>query len=121
MTKIKVILIGVAIAIAYVCGYSNANTKAELEMTRYKLDLAESMKSALLKEKEKYDLKEQTLIDSFNRDRDQYDGRVRQLESKLRAKSSCEKVTGERDRALKLAVEGEKLLKDARRYIEALK
>ena len=120
-SKIKLIVVLVVTVSAYFFGYSNATTKADLEMTRYKLDLAESMKASLKKEREKYVLKEQTLIDSFNRDRDQYDERVRQLENKLRANSNCEKVTSERNRALELAVEGEKLLKDAGRYIQSLK
>lgn len=121
MNRVYLILIGVAVIVAFVMGHSVATTKAELEFTQFKLQQAEAFKVVLKEEQEKYALKEQTLIDSFKRDRQHYDDRVRQLEAKLRSRGDLEAVTSERDRCLKLAVEGENLLKEAGRIIDALK
>lgn len=121
MNRVYLILIGVAVIVAFVMGHSVATTKAELEFTQFKLQQAEAFKVVLKEEQEKYALKEQTLIDSFKRDRQHYDDRMRQLESKLRSRGDLEAVTSERDRCLKLAVEGEALLRQAESIVEALK
>lgn len=102
-------------------GHSVATTKADLEFTQYKLQQAEAFKVVLKEEQEKYAHKEKSLVDSFKRDRKHYDDRVRQLEAKLRSGGDLEAVTRQRDRCLKLAVEGENLLKEAGRIIDALK
>ena len=101
-------------------GHSVATTKAELEFTQFKLQQAEAFKVVLKEEQKKHALKEQTLIDSFKRDRQHYDDRVRQLEAKLRSRGDLEAVASERDRCLKLAVRGEGLLRRADAIIEAL-
>ena len=121
MNRLYAFLVGVALIVSYAMGHSVATTEADLEMARYKLDLAESMKASLLKEKEKYALKEQTLIDSFKRDRQHYDARVRQLERKLSARADCKEIARERDGGFELAVEGERLLLEAQRIVESLR
>lgn len=120
MNRVYLILIGVAVIVAFVMGHSVATTKAELEFTQFKLQQAEAFKVVLKEEQEKYALKEQTLIDSFKRDRQHYDDRMRQLESKLRSRGDLEAVTSERDRCLKLAVEGEALLRQAESIVGTL-
>ena len=121
MKRAYLLIGGVALIVAFAIGHSVATTKADLEFTQYKLQQAEAFKVVLKEEQEKYALKEQTLIDSFKRDRKHYDDRVRQLERKLSARADCQEITSQRDGSLKLAVEGENLLKEAGRIINALK
>lgn len=121
MKRAYLLIGGLALIVAFAIGHSVATTKADLEFTQYKLQQAEAFKVALKEEQEKYAHKEKTLVDSFKRNRKHYDDRVRQLEAKLRSRGDLEAVTSERDRCLKLAVEGEALLREAEFIVESLK
>lgn len=121
MKRAYLLIGGLALIVAFAIGHSVATTKADLEFTQYKLQQAEAFKVALKEEQEKYAHKEKTLVDSFKRNRKHYDDRVRQLERKLSARADCQEITSQRDGSLKLAVEGENLLKEAGRIINALK
>ena len=121
MRKIYLFVFGIALIVAFVMGHSVATTKAELEFTQFKLQQAEAFKVVLKEEQEKYALKEQTLIDSFKRDRQHYDDRMRQLERKLSARADCKEISRQRDGGFELAVEGERLLLEAQRIVESLR
>lgn len=121
MKKIYFVLACLVCFACYCFGHINATTEAELKFAQLQLEQAEIFKMALKKEQEKYATKEEILIKRFKSDNDHYHDRMRQLESKLKARSDCQTITSERNRSVKLAIEGERLLKEADRIIEALK
>lgn len=121
MNYLKLILVvGVAV-FSYFAGYDKAEDKYKLEISEKENAQQTVVIDDQGKAKEEYEAKLKKLVADYNVERKRYDDRVRQLEAKLRSRGDLETVRGERDRALKLAVEGEKLLKDAGRYIEAMK
>lgn len=121
----KYLIAGAVVALglwgAYDRGYEQAKTEATLKIESMKLDHANQIIEAQNKEKERYEQKEKDLVARYDADRKHYVDRVRQLEAKLRSRGDLEAVTSERDRCLKLAVEGEALLREAESIVEALK
>ena len=121
----KYLIVGAVVALglwgAYDKGYEQAETEATLKIESMKLDHANLIIEAQNKEKERYEQKEKDLVARYDADRKHYVDRMRQLESKLKARSDCQTITSERNRSVKLAIEGERLLKEADRIIEALK
>lgn len=109
------------LAVSYCAGYWHAKKSGDLEFANYKLELAEKFNQDLEKEKKEYEEREKNLIAAFERDNLSRVDRMRQLEQKLRERADCSKVTSERARAFELAIEGEQLLFEARRIIEAMK
>ncbi len=119
--KVFVICAVVVLTVAYGAGYLHAKKSSDLEFANFKLELADKFNKDLLEEQKKYEAREKNLIASFNSDIVLRTERMRQLEQKLQSKPDCQKVTGERNRALELATRGEELLLEARRFIEAMK
>ena len=66
-----------------------------------------------------YEKREKALIASYLADRDRQLERMRNLESKLRARSNVEAVASERSQCLRLVTEGAGLVEEGRRIIEA--
>lgn len=121
MTYLKLILVvGVAV-FSYLAGYDKAEDKYKLEISEKENAQQTVVIDDQDKAKEEYEAKLKKLVADYNVERKRYDDRVRQLEAKLRSRGDLEAVTSERDRCLKLAVEGENLLKEAGRIIDALK
>ena len=121
MTYLKLILVvGVAV-FSYLSGYDKAEDKYKLEISEKENAQQTVVIDDQDKAKEEYEAKLKKLVADYNIERKRYDDRVRQLEAKLRSGGDLEAVTRQRDRCLKLAVEGENLLKEAGRIIDALK
>ena len=121
MTYLKLILVvGVAV-FSYLAGYDKAEDKYKLEISEKENAQQTVVIDDQDKAKEEYEAKLKKLVADYNIERKRYDDRVRQLEAKLRSGGDLEAVTRQRDRCLKLAVEGENLLKEAGRIIDALK
>ena len=93
-----------------------------LKADRERLELETAQKEVIIKAqteaKEKYDAKVEALTRELESVRTNADNRVRELEARRNAKPrdpACHE-----DDALRLAVEGEKLLKEADSYLKAL-
>lgn len=109
---------------AYQCysmGYEKAEHIYKLELSEIDRKNKQAIIDAQFNEKEKYELKTKALVANYNNEHKRYSDRVRQLEAKLRTSGDLEAVTSERDRCLKLAVEGEALLREAEFIVESLK
>ena len=121
MTYLKLILVvGVAV-FSYLAGYDKAEDKYKLEISEKENAQQTVVIDDQGKAKEEYEAKLKKLVADYNDERKRYNDRVRQLEAKLRTSGDLEAVTSERDRCLKLAVEGEALLREAEFIVESLK
>lgn len=119
--SLKVIAVIAVIGGAYYFGYSVAETKGELAITQLKESIYEQHRLEQESVRLEYEKKTKELVANYNSDINRYAFRLRQLESKLKATGDLESVRGERDRCLALAVRGERLLRRADGFIEALK
>ena len=105
----------------YEQGYDKAETRGNLVLAQKDQEYAQKVIEEQLAAKERYEDKQKELIASFNADKQRDAVRLRQLERKLRTNADVAAVKRERDECLKLAVEGEGLLREARTIIEALR
>lgn len=104
--------LGLALKCAYEFGRSDG-----IEYEQQKRQIAiEEVQNEL---KVKYETAQKNLIASHDAERSLYDERMRQLESYRHAAGSLEACASDRERALRLAISGEKLLKRADGYLEA--
>ena len=107
--------------VAFACGSYHTQSKYEAKIKEMEATYAQAVIDAQLEEKKKYEAKQEDLLRRFNDDARHHAERVRQLEAKLRARTDVDTLKRERDRAIGLAVEGEALLREGGRIIEALK
>ena len=103
------------------CGVRAVKSDYEAKIKEMEATYAQAVIDAQLEEKKKYEAKQEDLLRRFNDDARHHAERVRQLEAKLRARTDVDTLKRERDRAIGLAVEGEALLREGGRIIEALK
>ena len=117
---IVVALIGLCLS-TYLTGYSSAEKKYKIILlerdNEHKALLLETQKQERLKYEQKM---EKTLVE-YRSNINAHAQRMRQLERKLESRGDLDSVYCERDGALQLAVEGEKLLKEADRIINSMR
>lgn len=110
-----------AIAIGIVCfglGFQLGSDRISLQFEAYKLEQAQAVLEAQRKEKEKYDEAIKALDADLSAARDIASERLRQLNAyrdRTNGTQACHS-----DDALRLAVEGESLLREADGYLRAL-
>lgn len=121
MTYLRYFLaLGVVIA-AYLFGYNHAATKGELKIEQLKLSYAESIINTQNQVKSDYEQKIKNLNVALISVRSDNANRLRQLEKFRDAGGDLEACTRDRGELAELAVRGERLLKRADSYLEALK
>ena len=121
LEKIKsylpVALVG-AIVGAYLA-YLFATAQYEKELAELIAKQANEVTALQQNYKADYERREKALIASYLADRDRQLERMRNLESKLRARSNVAAVARERSHCLRLVAEGAGLVEEGRRIIEA--
>ena len=121
LEKIKSYL-PVALAGAVIGAYlGNQYVSAQYEKSMAELIAKQATEVTSLQENYKadYEKREKALIASYLADRDRQLERMRNLESKLHARSNVAAVARERSRCLRLVAEGAGLVEEGRRIIEA--
>lgn len=113
--KIKAYLRIAALFIGAIFGYLYAANSYEKDIAVMRQQQADAVTSAQLSYKAEYEKRESALIASYLHDHDRLSRRVQLLESKLRVVT----LTRERNRCLRLVVEGTGLVDEGRRIIEA--
>ena len=113
--KIKAYLRIAALFIGAIFGYLYAANSYEKDIAVMRQQQADAVTSAQLSYKAEYEKRESALIASYLHDLDRLSRRVQLLESKLRVVT----LTRERNRCLRLVVEGTGLVDEGRRIIEA--
>lgn len=114
----KAIILGVALLVAFGSGFYANGLRWESKMLKAENEAQAALLDAQKKAKEKYDKEVDALTTSLESVRAESDDRLRELEA-YRTRNAGNKTCHETD-ALKLAVEGEKLLKEADSYLKAL-
>lgn len=120
-TIITVCTVVLILGVTYEAGYSSASDKYENEILKQKNEYQAQIILEQKKAKDEYEKKLKETVSKHRADIVRRDERLRQLERKLRTGADLDTVTSERNRALRLAVRGEELLKDAERIIETMK
>lgn len=121
MTYLRYFLaLGVVIA-TYLFGYNHAETEGNLKLEQLKLSSSEAIVAAQTNAKLNYEKQIKDLVSAHQLERDQYNERLRQLEKFRDAGGDLEACTRDRGELAELAVRGERLLKRADSYLEALK
>lgn len=122
--ELKTLAIALAVLVCcglcYFWGYQNAETKGQLELEQYKLSQKEANIAEQKRVRNEYEKKIKNLNADLERARSSNDERLRQLEAYNKRKRNLETCNSELRSAVRLAVEGEKLLVEANGFIEAL-
>lgn len=121
LDKIKsylpVVLVGAVIG-AYLA-YLFVSAQYEKELAELIAKQATEVTTLQRNYKADYENREKALIASYLADRDRQLERLRNLESKLRAREDVATVASERNQCLRLVAEGAGLVEEGRRIIEA--
>lgn len=123
--ELKTLAIALAVLVCcglcYFWGYQNAETKGQLELEQYKLSQKEANIAEQKRVRNEYEKKIKNLNADLERARSSNDERLRQLERFNNTNRDLEACTRDRGDLAKLAVTGERLLREAESYIRALK
>ena len=117
--KVKVLLPFVLLGLGAFLGYQYAASHYEKEIAEIKRAQSQAINNAQVSYKTEYEKREKALIASYLADRDRQLERMRNLESKLHARSNVAAVARERSQCLRLVAEGAGLVEEGRRIIEA--
>lgn len=122
--ELKTLAIALAVIVCcglcYVWGYRTAETKCALEFEQYKTAQTDANKVIQEQIRIEYEKKIETLNANFERLRDDNNKRMRQLQAYRERERNLETCSRDLDTVTELAVEGERLLKEADGFIEAL-
>ena len=121
--ELKTLAIALAVLVCcglcYFWGYRTAETKGALELEQYKTAQANANKVIQEQIRIEYEKKIETLNADFERLRDDNNKRVRQLQAYRERERNLETCSRDLDTVTELAVEGERLLKEADGYLRA--
>lgn len=123
MNNLKYVAVVVAILsvywLAYSSGYDKAKTEGELALEQYKAAQADQNKAIQKQVRIEYEKKLETLNADLERVRNDNIERVRQLEAYSKREQSLETCSRDLSAVSVLAIEGERLLKEADGYLRA--
>ena len=123
MNNLKYVAVVVAILsvcwLAYSSGYDKAKTEGELALEQYKAAQADQNKAIQEQVRIEYEKKLETLNADLERVRNDNVERVRQLEAYSKRERSLETCSRDLSAVSVLAIEGERLLKEADGYLRA--
>lgn len=112
-TLVAMVGFGVASYFIYEKGYSDAKKDIKLSIESIRFNAQEEIRK-------EYETKVKNLTNAHNLERNGFLERMRELEQFKRNSGSLETCSSDRSRLAELAIRGERLLKRAESYLEAI-